>query len=182
MAERYLFPIVSISFISLLLFLSAISGLTASSYFFFSRLPPPALLRYGPNHLPSFAYLITGSKGDAPQVLRLLLAIYHPRNRYLLHLSHEATDKERKWLAGTVRVALPAARVFGNVDVVGKPDAMTKMGTSGLAATLRGAAAMLRLDSRWDWFITLSAADYPLVTQDGMCLNSILSFNCISEL
>jgi hypothetical protein len=26
---------------------------------------------------------------------------------------------------------------------------------------------MLRLDAEWDWFITLSAADYPLLTQDG---------------
>ena len=71
----------------------------------------------------------------------------------------------------SVRLALPAARAFGNVDVVGKPDGMTKRGTTGLAATLRAAAAMLRLDSGWDWFVTLSAADYPLVTQDGMSLD-----------
>lgn len=73
-----------------------------------------------------------------------------------------------------MRVALPAARAFGNVDVVGKADAMTKMGTSGLAATLRAAAAMMRLDGGWDWFITLSASDYPLVTQDGMSLDWVL--------
>jgi hypothetical protein len=41
------------------------------------------------------------------------------------------------------------------------------MGSSGLAATLRAAAALLRLDAEWDWFVTLHAADYPLVTQDG---------------
>uniref|UniRef100_A0A0Q3PE26 Uncharacterized protein n=2 Tax=Paniceae TaxID=147428 RepID=A0A0Q3PE26_SETIT len=40
------------------------------------------------------------------------------------------------------------------------------MGSSGLAATLRAAAAMLRLDAEWDWFVTLNAADYPLLTQD----------------
>jgi len=26
---------------------------------------------------------------------------------------------------------------------------------------------LLRLRRRWDWFINLSASDYPLVTQDG---------------
>ncbi|ONK81556.1 uncharacterized protein A4U43_C01F30470 [Asparagus officinalis] len=62
---RFLYPVISISFISLLLFLSAISGLTASSYFLFSRLPTPSSSRRGPAALPSFAYLITGARGDA---------------------------------------------------------------------------------------------------------------------
>lgn len=172
-AERYLFPILSISVVSIILLLSAISGLTASSFFLSSRLPSPStllLLRRGPHHLPSFAYLITGSSGDSPQILRLLLAVYHPRNRYLLHLPPDASDSERTLLALSVRAALPAARAFENVDVVGRPDAVTKMGTAPLAATLRAAAAMLRLDGGWDWFVTLSAKDYPLVTQDGKYL------------
>lgn len=42
------------------------------------------------------------------------------------------------------------------------------MGSSGLAATLRAAAVLLRIDDGWDWFVTLNAADYPLVTQDDL--------------
>lgn len=64
--------------------------------------------------------------------------------------------------------AVPAVEAFGNVDVIGKPDALTYMGSSTLAAMLHAAAAMLRLDGGWNWFVTLSAMDYPLLTQDGM--------------
>lgn len=71
-------------------------------------------------------------------------------------------------LVEAVKRALPVSVAFGNVDVVGRPSAGTPMGSSGLAGTLGAAAAMLRLDHEWDWFVTLSAADYPLLTQDGM--------------
>ncbi|KAJ6838566.1 beta-glucuronosyltransferase GlcAT14A isoform X2 [Iris pallida] len=168
-AEKYLLPILSVSFLSLLLLLSALSGFTASSYLFLSRLPsPPSILRHGGAHPPSFAYFITGSRGDTPRILRLLLAIYHPRNRYLIHLSPDAPDSERSRLAASVEAAVPAARAFGNVDVVGRPDQVTAMGSSPLAATLHAAAVMMRIGGGWDWFVTLSAKDYPLVTQDDL--------------
>ncbi|XP_020405727.1 beta-glucuronosyltransferase GlcAT14A isoform X1 [Zea mays] len=166
-ADKWLLPLVSVSVVSLLLFLSALSGFSASSALF-ARLPPPSYVRRGAAAPPSFAYLLAGGRGDGRKLLRLLLAVYHPRNRYLLHLSADAPDSERAELAAAAARAAPAARAFGNVDVVGRPTAGTPMGSSGLAATLRAAAAMLRLDAEWDWFITLSAADYPLLTQDDL--------------
>lgn len=39
-ADKWLLPLVSVSFVSLMLFLSALSGFTASSALF-ARLPPP---------------------------------------------------------------------------------------------------------------------------------------------
>jgi len=165
-ADKWLLPLVSVSFVSLLLFLSALSGFSASSTLF-ARLPPPSYVRRGAAAPPSFAYLLVGGRGDGRKLLRLLLAVYHPRNRYLLHLSADAPASERAELAAAVARAAPAVRAFGNVDVVGRPTAGTPMGSSGLAATLRAAAAMLRLDAEWDWFVTLNAADYPLLTQDG---------------
>jgi hypothetical protein len=36
-----------------------------------------------------------------------------------------------------------------------------------VANTLHAAAILLREGGDWDWFINLSASDYPLVTQDG---------------
>jgi hypothetical protein len=35
---------------------------------------------------------------------------------------------------------------------------------------------MLRLDAEWDWFVTLNAADYPLLTQDGKIPDARPSF------
>ena len=97
----------------------------------------------------------------------MLLAVYHPRNRYLLHLSTDASGSERTELAVKARLAIPAIRAFGNVDVLGKPDAMSYTGSSEIAATLHAASVLLKLDGGWDWFVTLSATDYPLMTQDG---------------
>lgn len=79
----------------------------------------------------------------------------------------EASDDERRRLSALLR-SVTAVRAFGNVDVVGKPDRLTYMGASNIATVLRAAAILLRVDSGWDWFITLSAMDYPLLTQDDL--------------
>lgn len=127
----------------------------------------PSIILRGPHHPPAFAFYISGGRGQKDRILRLLLAVYHPRNRYLLHLGKEASDDERSKLAAAVE-AVPAIRSFGNVDVVGNPDPFTYMGSTNIAATLRAAAILLKVDSGWDWFITLSAFDYPLITQDDL--------------
>ncbi|MCD7460246.1 hypothetical protein HAX54_043146 [Datura stramonium] len=50
--------------------------------------------------LPRLAYLISGTKNDGLRIKRLLQAVYHPRNYYLLHLDLEASDSERlSWLS-----------------------------------------------------------------------------------
>lgn len=72
-------------------------------------------------------------------------------------------------MASAIR-SVPAIRAFGNVDVLGKPDRLSYMGSTNIATTLHAAAILLRLSSGWNWFITLSASDYPLLTQDGMLL------------
>ena len=119
-ADKWLLPLVSVSFVSLLLFLSALSGFSASSLF--ARLPPPSYVRRGAAAPPSFAYLLAGGRGDGRKLLRLLLAVYHPRNRYLLHFSTDAPASERAELTAAV------ARAFRNVDVIGRPTAGTPLG------------------------------------------------------
>jgi hypothetical protein len=75
----------------------------------------------------------------------------------------------------------PTMCVFGYVNVVGCPAAGTPMGSSGLAATLLAATMLLWLDLEWDWFITLSAADYPLLTQDGKIQIALLQFQLLER-
>ncbi|VAI01201.1 unnamed protein product [Triticum turgidum subsp. durum] len=131
-----------------------------------ARAPPAA-----PASPPRFAYLISGSKGDAGMLRRCLLALYHPRNHYILHLDAEAPDSDRAALAAFVagHPVLAAAR---NVRVVEKANLVTYRGPTMVTTTLHAAAAFLWGEGRgkgadWDWFINLSASDYPLVTQDG---------------
>uniref|UniRef100_A0ACD5UX03 Uncharacterized protein n=1 Tax=Avena sativa TaxID=4498 RepID=A0ACD5UX03_AVESA len=134
-----------------------------------ARVPPagPPPVARGPGSPPSFAYWISGTGGDRRRVLRLLGAVYHPRNRYLLHLDAGASPEERTDLAAAVR-AEAAWREFANVDVVGESYAVDRTGSSVLAAALHGAAVLLRIGADWDWLITLSSWDYPLVTQGDL--------------
>ncbi|XP_031401855.1 beta-glucuronosyltransferase GlcAT14A [Punica granatum] len=160
--KKWLFTLFSAAMLSLFLILVfSISAFSSPGDHF------PSLIHRGPHHPPAFAYYIFGGRSDKDQIFRLFLAVYHPRNRYLLHLGAEASDNERRALAAEV-AAVPAVRSFGNADVVGKPDRINFMGASNIASTLRAASVLLKVASEWDWFITLSASDYPLITQDDL--------------
>ncbi|PIM99048.1 Branching enzyme [Handroanthus impetiginosus] len=114
---------------------------------------------------PSLAYLISGSINNSGPMISLFLSIYHPRNQYLLQLDRSANQTERDALEITVQSLLGASK---NVRVIGMEDYVFSSGPSALSSTLQGASVLLRLSDHWDWFINLSASDYPLVTQDDL--------------
>jgi hypothetical protein len=122
--------------------------------------------RRGAAYPPVLAYYISGGHGESVRMTRLLKAVYHPRNRYLLHLDAGAGAYERARLAGYVR-SEQAFLEYGNVHVLGKGDPVDGRGASAIAAVLRGASVLVRIGADWDWLVTLQATDYPLVTQDG---------------
>lgn len=127
---------------------------------------PPTIKTFNSAKYPvTFAYLISASAGDAPRLHRTLRALYHPANYYLLHLDAGAGQEERDEVARRVKEDPVYAQV-GNVWVVQKSNLVTYRGPTMLATTLHAMAMLLRTCS-WDWFINLSASDYPLVTQDG---------------
>ncbi|XWS60847.1 hypothetical protein CRYUN_Cryun07bG0072800 [Craigia yunnanensis] len=172
-----LYIILATSFFSLLfIFTLPSTSSTVSSQSLIKIRPEPALFPnrpISPTEIPSgpvppsIAYLISGSAGDSARILRLLFASYHPRNHYLLHLDLSAPQVERDRLAITVQ----SVRIFKaaqNVDVIGKADYAYPRGSSTITSTLHGASILLRLASNWDWFISLNAGDYPLVTQDDL--------------
>ena len=122
--------------------------------------PPPGA------DLPRLAYLISGSKGDLERLWRALHALYHPRNQYVVHLDREAPVTERLALAARVSNSTVFRRA-GNVHVVRRANMVTYRGPTMVANTLHACAILLRRGGAWDWFINLSASDYPLMTQDG---------------
>ncbi|KAE8674030.1 Tetratricopeptide repeat (TPR)-like superfamily protein [Hibiscus syriacus] len=116
---------------------------------------------------PRFAYLISGSAGNGDMLKRVLLAIYHPLNQYVVHLDRKASPEERLALEEFVK----GYKVFnevGNVRMIVKANLITYKGPTMVANTLHAAAILLREGGDWDWFINLSASDYPLVTQDDL--------------
>ncbi|KAL3632663.1 hypothetical protein CASFOL_025647 [Castilleja foliolosa] len=114
----------------------------------------------------TFAYLISASTGDTMKLKRLMLALYHPANHYLLHLDAAAPADEHREMARFVSSNDVFVRV-GNVWIVKKGNLVTYRGPTMLASTLHAMSMMLRI-AKWDWFINLSASDYPLVTQDDL--------------
>ena len=128
--------------------------------------------------IPILAYLISGSIGDGDSLKRTLTALYHPRNQYVVHLDLEAPAEERLELANFVRNE-PLFAKLGNVRMIVKANLVTYRGPTMVTNTLHAAAILLKEGGDWDWFINLSASDYPLVTQDGMHIyeqNVIFSF------
>ncbi|KAM5576985.1 hypothetical protein ABKV19_007699, partial [Rosa sericea] len=115
----------------------------------------------------------TGSKGELGRILRLLYATYHPRNQYLFHLDRFASQTDRDQLALKVQ-SVPIFRAAQNVHLIGKTDFVYRKGSSSILFTLPGASILLRLSTNWDWFISLTVDDYPLLKQDDLL--HIMSF------
>jgi protein xylosyltransferase len=133
--------------------------------------------------VPRLAYLISGSAGDGVSLKRALKALYHPRNQYAVHLDLEATAEERLELARWVSEEKVFEEV-GNVRVVVRSNLVTYRGLTMVSNTLHAAAILLKdIDDgeSWDWFINLSASDYPLMTQDGnKCIIYIIQYFVIN--
>ncbi|PHT52264.1 hypothetical protein CQW23_06726 [Capsicum baccatum] len=117
--------------------------------------------------IPRLAYLISGSSGDGESIKRTLKALYHPLNQYVVHLDLEAPADERLELVKFVKRE-PLFVEVGNVRVVVRSNLVTYRGPTMVSNTLHAAAILLKEGGEWDWFINLSASDYPLVTQDDL--------------
>ncbi|XP_019442624.1 PREDICTED: beta-glucuronosyltransferase GlcAT14A-like [Lupinus angustifolius] len=178
--RKWFFPLLIVSIFSLFLFLLVITltspavtpifpfyrSVTATySVFVESKLRPLPISAVPPP--PRISYLISGSAGDGNATKRTLLSLYHPRNYYVLHLDLEASPQERLDLREFVRGS-ELFRRFRNVKIVSKANLVTYRGPTMVANTLHAAAILLRECGDWDWFINLSASDYPLVTQDDL--------------
>ncbi|XP_009803572.1 beta-glucuronosyltransferase GlcAT14B-like isoform X2 [Nicotiana tabacum] len=117
--------------------------------------------------IPRLAYLISGSSGDGVSLKRTLKALYHPLNQYVVHLDLESPVDERLELVNFVKNE-PLFVKAGNVRVIVRSNLVTYRGPTMVSNTLHAAAILLKEGGEWDWFINLSASDYPLVTQDDL--------------
>ncbi|KAJ9694688.1 hypothetical protein PVL29_010253 [Vitis rotundifolia] len=175
--QKWFPPLIFGSVLSLILLLSVSLGRgKSSSSTDFSRFDPKSTVydsdfgsesRSGLPKMPRFAYMISGTKGDGARLRRVLQVVYHPRNYYLLHLDLEASDAERLELAKYAK-SEAVIKEFKNVMVVGKANLVTYKGPTMIASTLHAISILLKQAKDWDWFINLSASDYPLMSQDDL--------------
>ena len=96
-------------------------------------------------------------------MLRLLLAAFHPRHHYLIHI--DGTKAVRK--VARLIATHPFLGLQSNIHIVPDPEPITYLGSTLLAVSMRVMQAYVSSTLEWDWFINLSASDYPLVTPDG---------------
>ncbi|KMZ74593.1 UDP-GlcA:arabinogalactan -glucuronosyltransferase, family GT14 [Zostera marina] len=175
--RRWIIPLAAVTFLSFLVFITT-TALPTSLILPFLRCSPVFVeselretLKPTPfdkdRRLPRLAYLVSGSVGDGEMMERALLALYHPLNWYILHLDLEAPLEEREKVTEFVEKN-PIFKTVGNVKIVRKPNLVTYRGPTMVASTLHAAAILLREYEDWDWFINLSATDYPLITQDDL--------------
>uniref|UniRef100_A0A5B7AT91 Putative xylosyltransferase 1-like n=1 Tax=Davidia involucrata TaxID=16924 RepID=A0A5B7AT91_DAVIN len=175
--RKWIFPLAIGSIVSLfLLFLTTLTSpdgthllpfhrYATASVFVESKLRP--LPTSSPPSPPRLAYLISGSADDYNMLKRTLQALYHPNNRYVIHLDAESSPQDRLDLQNFVKNH-PTFAKFGNVIMITKANLVTYRGPTMVANTLHAAAILLKEGGDWDWFINLSASDYPLVTQDDL--------------
>lgn len=179
MERKWIFPLAIGSIVSLfLLFLTTLTSPDGTPFLPFYRSSPTSNSIYVESKLhvlpistlpppPRLAYLISGSVGDGNTLKRTLQALYHPHNTYVVHLDLEASPEERLDLQKHVKGHWVYNK-FKNVRMITKANLVTYRGPTMVANTLHAAAILLREGGDWDWFINLSASDYPLVTQDDL--------------
>ncbi|KAM1173426.1 hypothetical protein ACFX13_026755 [Malus domestica] len=176
--KKWFLPlVVSLLLSTLLIFITVFTSSSSSSAIFYR----PRVKKHLPhfvesklkisetskNPVPRLAYLISGSVGDGGSLKRTLKALYHPRNQYAVHLDLEASAEERLDLARFVKEE-PLFAKLGNVRAMVRANLVTYRGPTMVTNTLHAAAILLKEGGEWDWFINLSASDYPLVTQDDL--------------
>lgn len=110
------------------------------------------------------AYFIQVAPSSAVLVPRLLRAVYHPSNWYVLHFD---TKIPAETVDAVVAAAAAAVRGAGsdlpsNVHLLPR-EPVTYRGITAVLNTLSAIEASLRHAS-WRYFLNLSAADYPLLS------------------
>ncbi|CAA3002931.1 beta-glucuronosyltransferase 14B-like [Olea europaea subsp. europaea] len=106
------------------------------------------------------------STRDGGMLRRTLQALYHPYNQYVVHLDAESSAEACFNLQNYVKT-YPIFGKLKNVRMITKANLVTYSGPTMVTYTLHAAAILLNEGGDWDWFINLSASDYPLIIQDG---------------
>ncbi|MCX8515196.1 MAG: hypothetical protein ORN24_06465 [Burkholderiales bacterium] len=102
------------------------------------------------------AYLILAHRYPN-QFKKLFMAIYHPSNYYLIHVDKKSGLELQVEIKGFIAG-------FSNTAIL-KSENTLWGGYSLVDAELRGIKELLNMGKEWDFFINLSAQDFPLKSQ-----------------
>lgn len=102
------------------------------------------------------AYLILAHRYP-DQFKRMFKSIYHPNNHYLIHIDKRSEPYIHNEIQDFIRQ-------YSNVRILESKNALWG-GYSLVDAELRGIKELLSMNEDWEFFINLSAQDFPLQSQ-----------------
>lgn len=126
--------------------------------------PAPATDPGGPQEA-NLAYFIQISSTTVSHLPRLLARIYHARNCYIIHFDKKVDTTLTNRVRTNMFKKNPHYR--NNVKYM-PPELITYRGVSMLLNTINAMRELLDFKSDWHYFINISGADYPLVSQTMM--------------
>ncbi|KAI0566060.1 Xylosyltransferase family GT14 [Gracilaria domingensis] len=137
--------------------------LWCTTYVSTSKNSLPSVLRAGSVFIPKrgvkLALFIQAYDRTLPLLPSLLDAIWHPENIYAIHIDKRTHPD----LIKPLERLLSNANYSSNVHLIPR-QYVTYLGITTVLNTLNAISFLLEKDANWDYFINLSAADYPLVT------------------
>lgn len=123
------------------------------------RQPKPQSTSVAETNKTRLAYVILVHRGY-DQTVRLLKAIYHPDNWYVIHVDAKAPNLKDSLVS--------FADSLPNVYVLTQSFDIGWGGPEMVYATLEGIFALLDVSDKWDFVINLSSQDYPLCSDDEL--------------
>lgn len=113
----------------------------------------------------NLAYFIQISQATLGHLPRLLARIHHTQNVYVIHFDRKIEAKVTQRIRTSMLKRHPEYK--DNVMYM-EPELITYRGVSMLLNTINAMRELLRFNADWDYFINISGADYPLVSQTTM--------------
>jgi len=104
------------------------------------------------------AYFVQVSSENVDLLPRLLARIHHPRNVYTVHIDLKVDNSTVEGIIERIR----GSSQYSNVHFLER-EPVTYRGISMVTNTLSAMTFLLRMNKKWQYFINLSAADYPTV-------------------
>lgn len=113
----------------------------------------------------NIAFFIQISDATVAHLPRLLNRIYHANHTFLIHFDKKVDPMLTQRVQNNLFKRNAAYR--DNVHFM-RPELITYRGISMLLNTINAMRHLLKVDSKWHYFINISGADYPLVSQRTM--------------
>ncbi|KAI0563315.1 Xylosyltransferase family GT14 [Gracilaria domingensis] len=108
------------------------------------------------------AYFIQVSQATVSHLPRLLKSIHHPENVYAIHFDLKIPQETVQGVIQKIQGQIGQSK---NIHVM-QSELITYRGISMLLNTISAMRLLLEEDDKWDYFINISGADYPLITAE----------------